>query len=192
MVADPLAVALRVAAVFEALDVAYAVGGSLASSLHGETRATMDVDFVAALHEPLVAEFVTALGTDFYADADVIREAVRQRRHFNVIFLPELFKADIFLATTSELDQEELERRQQVVVSAEPRRTLWVASPEDVVLQKLSWFRQGEGVSDRQWRDVLGVLRVQAGRLDRGYLESRARRAGLAALLDKALAEAEG
>ena len=190
MVADPLAVALRVASVFEALDVAYALGGSLASSLHGETRATMDVDFVADLHEPLVTEFVSALGADFYADADAIRSAVRGRRHFNVIFLPALFKADVFVATTSELDQDELERRQQVVVSTEPLRTLWVASPEDVVLQKLSWFRQGEGVSDRQWRDVLGVLRVQAGRLDRGYLESRARRAGLTALLEKVLGEA--
>jgi hypothetical protein len=54
-------------------------------------------------------------------------------------------------------------------------QALWVTSAEDVVLRKLRWFDDGDQVSDRQWRDILAVLRTQAGRLDDAYLDSTAR-----------------
>ena len=58
---------------------------------------------------------------------------------------------------------------------------------EDVILLKLDWYRAGGEVSERQWGDVLGVLRVAAGDLDRVYLSQWATQLGLSTLLDRAL-----
>ena len=68
---------------------------------------------------------------------------------------------------------------------------MWITSAEDVVLRKLRWFDDGGQVSDRQWRDILGVLRTQAGRLDDAYLDSTAREVGLADLLERARRDAQ-
>ena len=76
-------------------------------------------------------------------------------------------------------------RRQRVDIGA---GEIWMASAEDVILAKLSWFRKGGEVSEKQWRDVLGILRVQRGRLDADYLRSMAESLGLSDLLDRALA----
>lgn len=63
-------------------------------------------------------------------------------------------------------------------------------SPEDVILQKLRWYDAGQRISERQWRDVLGVLKVRAGTLDEGYLRQQAADAGLGELLEQALDDA--
>ena len=70
-------------------------------------------------------------------------------------------KVDIFVLSGLALDQEAMRRRQRVVVATDPKRTLDVATPEDLILQKLVWYRKGGGLSDRQWRDALGLIKVQ-------------------------------
>ena len=182
---------LRLASVFDRLGVAYAVGGSVASSLHGIPRATQDVDVVAALLEKHVEPIVAELMADFYVDADMIRDAIRRRASFNVIHLASMLKVDVFLPKDA-LAREEMLRRRPFVVDEATGDTLQIASAEDVVLQKLDWYRLGQGISDRQWQDVLGVLKVQRGRLDVDYLRRWAELTALTELLERALSEAQG
>lgn len=186
---EPIEVTLAVTSVLERLEVEYVVGGSLATSLHGIPRATMDVDIVADLRMSHLDAFVTALHASFFVDADMVKEAIRRRASFNILHLATMFKVDVFVIGADELLSVELSRKRRVRVLEEPPADLFVATPEDMVLQKLMWFRDGGGVSDRQWGDVIGVLRTQGGRLDLAYLRLWADRKGITDLLQRALAE---
>ncbi|CAN5777879.1 hypothetical protein BH23GEM3_BH23GEM3_04270 [soil metagenome] len=183
---EVLDITLDLAETLDRLGVPYLVGGSLASSLHGIPRATQDVDLVASLRPEHVAPLVAALEGEFYLDALAIREAVRQQASFNVIHLETMFKADIFVAGDDAVTREEMARRQRFMIYEEPRRELVVASPEDIVIQKLHWFRLGDEASERQWNDALGVIKVQGPQLDRGYLDRIARLMGVEHLLERA------
>jgi hypothetical protein len=190
MAADSaLEVALHLAEAFEAEGIDYLVGGSLASSLHGEPRSTQDVDFVADLELRHVEPWLRRLGEGYYFDRERIEQAIGKRRSFNVIHLGTMFKADVFVLGEDRPSRREMERRELYELG--DGRRLWVASAEDVVLQKLIWYRLGNAVSDRQWRDVLSVLAVKRGALDEEYLREMAAELGLDELLERARREAE-
>jgi len=187
MLAETLAVTLQVTGVLESLDVTYALGGSVASALHGVVRATLDADIIADL-EPAQAEpLANALAGDFYVDLEAVRAAIAQHRSFNVIHLDSMFKVDIFVARPRALDRAQLARRRTYVVDPEAGRSFYVISAEDLILAKLDWYRLGGETSERQWSDVLGVLQAQAGRLDLEYLHRMAEAVGVSDLLARAL-----
>ena len=164
MLAEPIAVTLLVAGALEGLDVPYAIGGSLAGALHGVMRATMDADLVVDLRLEQVEPLARALGDAFYADVASMRDAVGRRASFNVIHLESTFKVDVFVARPRTFVRSQLARRQLHLLSEDPERHAYVISAEDIVLAKLDCHRLGGEASDRQWLDVLGVLKVQGER----------------------------
>ena len=170
----------------------YLVGGSLASSVSGEPRSTLDVDLVVELTEKDIEPLVAALGDRFHVDADALRRAVRERSSANLIHYETSTKIDLFVTPGSPLDRKQMERRQRVRVSSDPDGWLYVYTPEDILLQKLRWYRLGNEVSDRQWRDVLAIILVQGERLDQAYLQEGANALGVSDLLRRALSDAQG
>jgi hypothetical protein len=185
---DPIGVAVTVTGTLDALGIPNSIGGSIASSLAGEPRSTVDIDIVAALSEEHVPAIVDALSSEFYVDATSLHRAIRTAGVANLIHQTTQLKIDIHVAGGSPLDGLQLERRQRVEVGG--GRVLHVHPPEDILLQKLRWYRKGGEVSDRQWRDVLAIIRVQGSRLDRLYLREHAPVLGVADLLTRALREA--
>lgn len=183
---EPLAIAVRVGTTLDALGIDWLVGGSVASSIHGIPRATQDIDIVADLSPIHVEPLVDALEAEFYIDADQVRQAVMRRGSCNLIDLSTMTKVDVFVMRRDPASRVEMLRRKRYPIDADGQ-TLPLATPEDIILNKLSWYRQSGERSERQWRDVLGVIEVNAGQLDRTYLERQAGILELGDLLDEAL-----
>lgn len=182
--------AIKMGEIFEQISVPYLIGGSVASSILGEPRATLDIDIVADLKLSHIQFLLELMNGEFYIDETMIREAIENNSSFNVIHLDSMQKVDIFLLSSQPLAQEEMRRRQQLLITENPEKFAWLASAEDIVLQKLIWYRLGGNVSDRQWRDVLGVLKVQADKLDLNYLTKWAKTLELEELMLQALQQA--
>lgn len=190
MLGETARITLLVTQTLEQLGIAYAVGGSLASSIHGVMRSTLDVDIVADLSLSHIQPLVAALSKEFYADEEMIRDAIERKNSFNLIHFDTAFKVDIFVRKLRAYDQIQLKRRRTVVIATDPEQTVYVVSPEDIILAKLEWYRLGGEVSDRQWRDILGVLKTLEGELDMNYLQQWAVEIEVVDLLKRALKEA--
>jgi hypothetical protein len=187
-----LLTALRpVVAEFQRLGILFHVGGSVASSAHGAGRSTQDVDLVAELHREHVKPLAAGLAGAFYVSEPMILSAIERQSCFNLIHLPTMFKVDVFVLKRRPFDQIAFRRaRLGPIGLGDDHLEVPLASAEDVVLNKLEWFRQGGEVSERQWRDVQGVLKVRGPDLDRRYLEQWAAELGVLDLLQRALTEA--
>jgi hypothetical protein len=183
-VLSPLEVLLLVSQTLEQLGIDYVVVGSLASSARGQARATADVDIIADVSAERVPVLIAALGDGFYSDENAIHRAIESHRSFNLIHLDSMFKVDVFIPPPIGFRRDQLRHRRREVVALEPEQSVYLATAEDTILAKLQCYEKGGRVSERQWSDVLGVLRVQAGRLDVEYLRSTARDLGLGELLD--------
>ncbi len=174
---------------FDKLQIDYFVGGSVASANFGLPRQTNDVDLVADLTPQTARLLCGLLNNAFYADPEDAAAAVQARRAFNVIHLQSAYKFDIFPAGDNDYARSELSRAQQIIPSLPGFESLQfrVCSPEDSILSKLVWYQRGGGVSDRQWRDILGVINVQRERLDKTYMNEWASRLGVDELLQLAM-----
>ncbi|MSU57967.1 MAG: hypothetical protein EXS35_07265 [Pedosphaera sp.] len=185
-----LAAIVRVVRAFDALGVDYLIGGSVASSLFGEPRLTVDADLVARLLSRHAEPLAKNLAGEFYADPPAIIAAIQNQGSFNLIHLETMSKVDVFVNWRSPFGETQFSRRQKKSLGAVTPAELYFATAEDTVLAKLDWYRKGGEISDRQWRDLLGVLKVQAGALDRDYLEHWAGELGVKDLLLRARQEA--
>src|SRR2546421_3978676 len=188
-VPDILAATTPVVEALEQLEVPYHIGGSVASSLNGIPRLTIDVDLVTNLKLEHVRPLVRLLEAEYYIDEDAVRDAVKRRSSFNVIHLESILKIDVFIAKSRVFDQEEF-RRVQLKTLEGSDRPFYVASPEGTILNKLEWYRMGGEVSDRQWNDILGGLKVQGTNLDMAYLQRWAVALKVSDLLERALVDA--
>ena len=153
-------------------------------------RSTLDVDIVADLLPEHIPLLVAALSEQFYADGEMMRNAIEREGSFNLIHYETAFKVDIFISIGRPFGRTQLERRELTAITADPDRTIYITTPEDTILAKLEWYRLGGEASDRQWRDILGVLKTRAGDLDLGYMRRWAAELEVEDLLERALREA--
>jgi hypothetical protein len=188
MLGEAFRVSDELAEHFDRLGISYYVGGSLASSLHGFVRSTQDVDFVADMRMEHAVPFVRAVEPRFYVSEDAVRDAIRLRDSFNVIHLELMLKVDVFVLKQHAHSRAEMDRAGPYALKG--GGTLIIASAEDIILEKLDWYRLGGGVSERQWDDVLGVLKVRGPALDRAYLARWSSVRGLEDLLARAYEDA--
>jgi hypothetical protein len=185
MTKGPLELVSQVAAILDDLGIPYALGGSMASSLVGEPRSTVDVDIAIKVEDGTEAALLERASAEFYVPVDAARAAIRAHSSFNLVETAHGLKVDLFVLGDGLLDRMQIERRMNVTIPGFADR-IWVTSPEDQVLRKLDWYRSTGHESERQWRDVVGILRIHGDVMDRIYLDETARQLNLGALLDEA------
>ncbi len=192
MLSEPIQVTLKVVITFERLGIPYLISGSFASAVHGIVRATMDVDLVADIKPSHISSLVALLENEFYIDAEMILDAIQHTSSFNLIHLETMFKVDVFILKQRPFDLNQMQRRISQSVGDSPDDQAYFSTAEDIVLAKLEWFRAGGETSERQWRDILGVLDLQSDRLDLEYLKKWAATLGIRDLLQRAIQAVQG
>lgn len=185
----PLEHVVHIGTILDRLGVPWVLGGSLASSLMGEPRSTLDIDVAVVLSVDDGRLLADAVRSEYYVDDVMISDAVARGSSFNLIHHRTGMKLDLFALTDDPLDVRQIQRRIEVDIGV---GRVWVGAPDDQVLRKLRWFRVGGEVSDRQWRDVISILRVQGDRIDRAVLVGVAGELGLLDLVTRAIAEVDG
>lgn len=184
---EALQVAFRVLEILQRFGIAYHLGGSYASAIHGIPRQTHDVDLVVDLGPEHVPEIARALKDEFYVDEHAVARAVSERSSVNLVHFATGVKVDLFVKGSTAFDASEFRRCIVVRLGDEPPQDVFVKSAEDTVLRKLLWFRLGGEVSDRQWQDVQGIVSVQGERLDVDYLSRWSDQLRVRDLLDRVL-----
>jgi hypothetical protein len=186
---EAIQVVQHVVSVLERLQIAYALAGSWASSIHGKARLTHDADICVEPFPGKEAAFCAGLGEDYYVSEAAVRQAIRNHHTINVIYTLTGFKVDLFIAKPRLYDKALLARRRPGVLPASACPSVQVVSAEDVILLKLEWYRLGGESSETQWNDILGVFDRQAGALDQAYLDRWAEALGVTDLLVRAREE---
>jgi hypothetical protein len=188
---EPLEVTLRVTGVLEKLGIPYLIGGSLASTLHGLIRTTQDSDIITEMRKEHVPPFISSLQDEFFMDEAMITDAIQHNSSFNIIHRDTMFKVDVFIPHPRPFQRSQLARIQRQSFDLDTRISANFASAEDTILSKLEWYRAGGEISERQWRDILGVLKTREGELDLEYLKKWAEDLHIADLLERALGESK-
>lgn len=176
-----------VAKVLQAMEIKFYIGGSVASSFHGASRSTMDVDLVADFQAKDVDHFVTQIQNEYYVSKAAISDAIDRLSCFNLIHLPSSFKVDVFVMKKRPFDINSMNRAVAGKIDLSSDAEFPIASPEDTILSKLEWYRLGDEVSQRQWEDVVRVMKVAGDQADHDYLIRNAADLNVADLLQKLL-----
>jgi hypothetical protein len=173
--------------ILERLGIDYAVGGSMASSVYGKVRFTQDADITVEPFMSQAEKLFELLKPQYYISKEAMYQALRQRSSFNVIHLESAFKIDVFIHKDTSFEKQLISRRRLLKLSDSLKKPFSVISPEDIILLKLQWYRDTGHSSERQWDDVIGVLKVQADKLDFQYLKKWAGILRINDLLEKAV-----
>ena len=173
---------------FEEIGVAYHIGGSVAMSAHGVPRSTLDIDLIADIRNEHVMPLVERLTNDYYIDDDMILEAIAHKSSFNLIHFATQYKVDVFVLKSTVFAKTSFMRADVMPLIEDPEAPFYfIASAEDTILNKLIWYHDGGRLSDRQWTDVLNMLKVQQQALDYDYLRYWAQDLGVLDLLESAI-----
>ncbi len=150
--------------ILDRLRIPYCVVGSMASMCYGETRFTNDLDLLIDLKLEQVAALCAEFPEpEYYVSEAAATEAAKHRRQFNVIHVPSSFKIDFMLVKSAAWNQRQISRRQRKEYAT--GLNIEVAAPEDVILGKLVYYKEGE--SPKHLRDIAAMLQVNGDLIDR-------------------------
>lgn len=194
---QPNEVLVLVTEALESLGIAYCIGGSFASSTYGEPRATRDIDILLTLTLAQAQRIVTHVTSDFFVQLADLADAIAlaptladdpmHRATCNLVHRSSFFRVDLFVSSGRPFEVAQLARRIPQIIGLSPERQAFFSSPEDVILNKLEWYRMAQGMLDRQWSDVQAVIATQRQHLDHAYLRHWAPQLDVADLLEAAL-----
>lgn len=177
---------------FEEIGIPYYICGSIASSAYGISRATQDIDFVSDISKESVEILVEKLKDKYFIDADMIKDAIDSQSSFNLIHLKTMMKVDVFILKNNLFHRKTIQRKiKDNLDENEDSIEIFLCSPEDVILSKLIWYVSGNEISERQWLDIIGVIKVQQKNLDLEYLNHWATELNIERLLQKAFLECD-
>ena len=163
----------------ERLGVRYFITGSQATIAFGEPRFTNDIDIVVDLDETNCEAFCDGFAPEeFYLNRDTVRNEIARRGMFNIIHPASGLKIDVVIPSQSEFDRRRFERGVRIPIADDCMATF--SSPEDIILQKMTWHKSGGG--ERHLHDIQGVLKIRGDSLDRSYIEQQASELGVADL----------
>ncbi len=182
-----IALAQQLHLLFEGDSIPYYVSGGVASSIHGEARSTRDLNLVLQIEVTQIESLVAVLeASRFYCPALSVEDIKAGReRMLNITHIETIANADLYVMDNSPFAISQMSRRQ--LLDIEGMASFWIASPEDIISQKLLWGRGSQ--SAKQWRDVLGILKLQSSELDYSYLTQWAGDLGLVDILNQAASE---
>ncbi|MDY6782330.1 MAG: hypothetical protein SW833_07230 [Cyanobacteriota bacterium] len=183
---DSLELAVQLRAVFDSLAIPHYITGGVASTTYGEPRTTRDLNIVIFVARSQLDVLVSALEQAGFYVPGVEDARAGSMQSLGITHLTTIARADLILAEESEFDRLKLSRRWEIEIPG--RGLLYFASPEDVILNKLRWGQSSQ--SEKQWRDVLGILKVQTTQLDFDYLRSLGEQLELTDVLSQAFSEA--
>lgn len=189
---EPLQVLRKVVSALQELEISCMLVGSFASSAHGFPRLTQDADLIVQMNRNQIDRFIEAFSQDFYVDRGLIEQALSNQTSFNIIHFESSFKVDFFVLGGGHYLKQEFSRRVLKHIDPGTDFVAYVQTAEDALLSKLQWYRQGGEVSENQWRDVIGILKLQEGRIDLAYIEKWAKELGISDLLQRAREQAAG
>ena len=184
---DPSEIARILHSILEPAGIPYYITGGVAALAYGDPRTTRDLDLVIAIELSTIQTLVTALEAAGFYCPPLAVEAVQAGREtmLSVTHSELLLNADLMINGNSEFDRSKLSRRQLISISFDENEMFWLISPEDLILAKLQWGSRSQ--SEKQWRDILGVMKVQGKNLNRSYLLQWAMAIGLETRLNDAL-----
>jgi len=171
--------------------IPYYIGGSIASSIYGMARATMDIDIVADVKLHHISLLKQELEKSYYIDEGMIKEAIQNSSSFNLIHLETVIKIDVFILKDIPYQQNALARKIKDTLEDDIKTEFYFSSPEDIIISKIQWYELGGKVSERQWLDVIGVIKIQGDSLDKNYLQVWAKKLEIYELLKNAFNDAE-
>jgi len=159
----------RVVRILDGAGVPFMIAGSFAAATHGLPRTTQDLDIVIDPPSPEALDTLlrSMSPEEYYVDMDAAHDALSRRGMFNVVDQTSGWKIDFIIRKARAFSREEFARRMNLPMLGVP---VFVASPEDTIVAKLEWSRLSGG-SERQRRDIAGIIATVGERLDRGYIE---------------------
>jgi hypothetical protein len=160
----------------ERLGLRYFVTGSVATIFFGEPRFTNDIDIVVDLPLNRIRDLCSAFpAEEFYLDEEAVRQAVTKQRQFNILHPAAGLKVDVMIPADDGFNRSRFARSRRLHPA--PDYDAAFASPEDVILKKMEYYR--EGGSEKHLRDIGGILRISGEQVDRAYIDEWAQRLGL-------------